>query len=385
MHAILCVVVRAEPLYAVVKKFEVSFRSIIGQKLNLAIQRELTRMNDEWFFKWHFIGKDGPVEIESFRGKPIRYGGIAYSGSAVDVYWDTISRYCKIKVSEFFDHVEEELTKHPKYVREIAISEAEGLIRMFASSIQRRAVEKDRILRGDGLNFPKPHDLGRWEGSCPSAIHSRAQGLVESYCDLNIENGESYVVERMMTEILSFLKADGTGQKDGIKGLVTGKKLMTFDTSLPVQPEDRFLRELPSGLVEEYIVEDPGYQAGVGGAIGPHFQATVRRSDTAAAPAKTVINNIQGNNARVNINSVDNSQNLAITTADDEIFQQLREKLIDASLDASEQSKIMGAIDEMETAKGTPAFKEKYQGFMAAAANHAAIFGTLLTGLAMLL
>ena len=361
-----------------------SFRTVIGQKLELAIQQEITRMDNEWFFKWHFIGSDGPVEIESFRGKPICYGGIAYSGSAVDVYWDTISRYRKIKVSDFFDEVEAELPKYPKHVREQAIREAEGLVKMFASSIQRRAVDKDRILRGDGVNFPKPHDRGRWEGSSELAIIGRADGLLESYCDLDIVNGGNYVIERMMNETLSFLKADGTGQKDGIKGLVTDGKVITFDSSLPVQPNDRFLRELPSGLVEEYVVEDPGYQGGISGAIKPHFQAKVRRSDAAAAPVRTIINNIQGANARVNFDSVDNSQNLAISTSDDKIFEQLREKLSGAGLEAEEQSRIIGAIDEMEAAKGTPAFKEKYQGFMAAAANHASVFGALLAALAML-
>lgn len=342
-------------------------------------------MDNEWFIKWHFIGKDGPVEFESFRGKNIHYGGIAFSGTAVDVYWDTISRYRKIKVSNFFDIVETELPKYPKHVREQAISEAGGIIRMFASSIQRRAVEKDRILRGDGTDFPKPQDRGRWEGSGPSVIEARAKSLIDSYCNLSIDNGEKYMVERMMKEMLSFVKADGTGQKDGIKGLVTEGKVFTFDTSLPVQPEDRFLRELPSGLVEEYIVEDPGYQGGVGGAIKPHFQTKVRRSDSPAAPALTIINNIQGENARVNIDSVDNSQNLAISTQADTIFQQLRDKLIGASLDAEEQALIMSAIDEMETAKGTPTFKEKYQGFMAAAANHAGVFGALLATLSMLM
>lgn len=193
------------------------------------------------------------------------------------------------------------------------------------------------------------------------------------------------MLEQMMTETLSFLKADGSGQKDGVKGLVSDNKLFTFDTLLPIQPNDRFLRELPSGLVEEYIVEDPGYQAGVGGTIRPHFQATVRRSDAAPAPASAIINNIQGGNSRVNINSVDNSQNLAISTRDDTIFQQLREKLIDANLVADEKSKVMSAINEMETAKDTPAFKGKYQNFMSVAADHASVFGALLSGLAMFL
>lgn len=362
-----------------------SFKTTIGQNLELAVHQELSRMDNEWFFKWHFIGENRTTEIDSFREKPLRYGGIAYSGSAVEVYWDTISRYRKIKVAEFFNSVELELSKYPRNIRSHAIAEAASIIKMFATSIQRRAVEKDRILRGDGINFPKPQDRGRWGESGVVAIDGRASALVEGYCEMNIEQGDYYVIKDMMTEELSFLKADGSGQVDGIKGLVTGKKIITFHTSLPIQPSDRFLRKLPSGLVEEYIVENPGYQSGLGGAIEPHYQIDIRRSDAPPAPAQTITNNIQGENARINIHSVDNSQNLSVANSDDEIFQKLKEKLLGANLTASEEHSLMEAIEGMESAKGTPAFKEKYQGFMAAAANHASVFGALMGALAMLL
>lgn len=362
-----------------------SFKTTIGQNLELAAHLELSKMDNEWFFKWHFIGENRTTEIDSFREKPIRYGGITYSGSAVEVYWDTISRYRKIKVAEFFNSVELELLKYPKNVRRHAIIEATSIIKMFATGIQRRAVEKDRILRGDGINFPKPQDQGRWGESGVVAIDRRAAALVEGYCEMNIEQGDYYVIKDMMTEELSFLKADGTGQVDGIRGLVTGKKLITFDTSLPIQPSDRFLRKLPSGLVEEYIVENPGFQSGVGGAIEPHYQIDIRRSDAPPAPAQTIINNVQGENARINFNSVDNSQNLSVANSDDEIFQKLKDKLLGANLDDAEERAIMGAIEGMENAKDTPAFKEKYQGFMAVAANHASVFGALMGALALLL
>lgn len=362
-----------------------SFTTTIGQNLELAVHQELSRMDHEWFFKWHFIGENQTTEIDSFREKPIRYGGIAYSGSAVDVYWDTISRYRKIKVAEYFNLVELELSKYPKKVRRPAIAEAAGIIKMFAAGIQRRAVEKDRILRGDGINFPNPQDRGRWGESGVAAIDRRAAALVEGYCEMNIEQGDYYVIKDMMTEELSFLKADGSGRIDGIKGLVTGKKLITFDTSLPIQPNDRFLRKLPSGLVEEYIVENPGFQSSLGGAVEPHYQIDIRRSDAPPATAQTTINNIQGENARINIHSVDNSQNFSVSTSDDEIFQELKEKLLGANLDDAEEKAIFEAIEGMKSARDTPEFKEKYQSFMAAAANHASVFGALMGTLALLL
>jgi hypothetical protein len=44
------------------------------------------------------------------------------------------------------------------------------------------AVEKDRILRGDGMNFPPQHDFGTWQGSGVKDIESRADSLVAIHC-----------------------------------------------------------------------------------------------------------------------------------------------------------------------------------------------------------
>ena len=63
----------------------------------------------------------------------------------------------------------------------------------------------------------------------------------------------------------------------------------------------------------------------------------------------------------------------------------MREKLEGSDVPAQDQVTIREAIDDMEQAQGTPDFKDKYKGFVAVAANHATIFGTLLAGLAMLL
>lgn len=60
----------------------------IAARLELALDAELLRMQNEWFFKWHHIGRERTVEIESFNGSPICYGGIKFGGTARDVYWD---------------------------------------------------------------------------------------------------------------------------------------------------------------------------------------------------------------------------------------------------------------------------------------------------------
>ncbi|MBY3026500.1 hypothetical protein GFM09_33730 [Rhizobium leguminosarum bv. viciae] len=119
----------------------------------------------------------------------------------------------------------------------------------------------------------------------------------------------------MMNDTVTLVKKDGTVIKEGIKAQVSKGSIITFDASLPIEPGDHFVRLQQSGLAEDYIVIDPGYMSGIGGraSIPSHFQSKVRRSDAPVAPPSTIINNIHGPNARVNINSVDNSTNTSIT------------------------------------------------------------------------
>lgn len=42
-------------------------------KLQLALEQEQLRMANEWFFKWHSIGRNSVTEIDGFDGRMIRY------------------------------------------------------------------------------------------------------------------------------------------------------------------------------------------------------------------------------------------------------------------------------------------------------------------------
>ncbi|MGB6659844.1 MAG: hypothetical protein WBE48_28335 [Xanthobacteraceae bacterium] len=77
----------------------------IGLRLSSALNDEFLRMQTEWFFKWHHIGGPRTIEIDSFLGRPICYGGIKFSGSARHVYWDTIQRYLRKKIGSIFDEL----------------------------------------------------------------------------------------------------------------------------------------------------------------------------------------------------------------------------------------------------------------------------------------
>jgi hypothetical protein len=72
------------------------------------------------------------------------------------------------------------------------------------------------------------------------------------------------------------------------------------------------IRNLPNGLAEDYIVDDPHFQSGIDSS--PFFIVDVRRSDAPAAASQTVIEHItahlSGNNSRLTLGT-DNSVNVS--------------------------------------------------------------------------
>lgn len=158
----------------------------IGSRLLLSLDDEYLRMQNEWFFKWHLIRREKGVEIDSFFGKPIFLGGSKeFSGSDHKVYWDAIQRYLRKKVGSVFDALEEDLKKYVLEVRAEALTEANWIVNQFAAKIRRVAIEKDRILRGNGIEFPLERDFGPWEGGRLEDIDARVEKLRQIYCDPN--------------------------------------------------------------------------------------------------------------------------------------------------------------------------------------------------------
>lgn len=132
---------------------------------------------NEWFFKWHFIGKDGPVSIDSFDGRGIHLGGIMFSGSARDVYWDAIVRGVRKEVDEQFAWIDAQVRNYNHDTAIKSIDECAGQLISFVRSIRREAVSKDRILRGNGIEFPSEDDAGWWDSVSERQILAQAEAL----------------------------------------------------------------------------------------------------------------------------------------------------------------------------------------------------------------
>lgn len=134
-------------------------------------------MLNEWFFKWHQINFNPPVEIDSFDGRKITYGGITFWGSSREVYWHTLARYIRKKIDEVFREIECVLETYPHSAAIDALDDTERELTAFINQICNDAVEKDRVLRGDGFSFPPRDTERRYKLLSSSDVRERTQAL----------------------------------------------------------------------------------------------------------------------------------------------------------------------------------------------------------------
>ena len=80
---------------------------------------------------------------------------------------------------------------------------------------------------------------------------------------------------QVLNDVLVLHKPDGRVFPD-VKAHVSSKAILIIDVRLPIEAGDRLTRSLPNGLLDEFIVDDPGYQQGLEG-IPSHFQVKVHR------------------------------------------------------------------------------------------------------------
>jgi hypothetical protein len=155
----------------------------------------------------------------------------------------------------------------------------------------------------------------------------------------------------LQRDSMKLIKTDGT-IIDNIKGTVSSATQIILPfKDFSVDVDDIIQRVLPNGLIESYKVLEPVYYQGLSG-IPANYQIRVR--NMAVAEAKQAIQNItvnqHGSNARVNINSTDNSvNNVTITNQLPQYLEQIRRAVSQADLPANEAqdaSEIIDAIDE---------------------------------------
>jgi hypothetical protein len=131
-----------------------------------------------WLFQWHGL-RDGrnPIQVDLFDDRTSFMGGVEFSGSARDVFWDAITRGVRKEILDQFAWVDDQVRKYNRTTALESIDQAAGLLSSFAQGVRRDTIEKDRILRGNGINFPPTNDLGHWHGTSQQEIQSYAEAL----------------------------------------------------------------------------------------------------------------------------------------------------------------------------------------------------------------
>lgn len=157
-------------------------------------------------------------------------------------------------------------------------------------------------------------------------------------------------------EPLELLKTDGT--RVSIRGTVgSSTGIYIGGKSLRVDPGDLIIRIIATGAEETYQVMDPVfYDTGL---IGPHYQLKVKKLGLpeAKAAVQHITYNVTGNNARVNVNSVDNSTNVVHVQSDvAEQIETIMAAIRTAELSESEKADALEAVEEVkgQFASGAP-------------------------------
>jgi hypothetical protein len=185
-----------------------------------------------------------------------------------------------------------------------------------------------------------------------------------------------------------FMLVKNDGRKIGFRGLLTQQALTTFEHNLMVEDGDIVERTLPNGTLERFQVMDTGFHPGLSGAVGPHFKMKMQKLGTpisalrASAETVTNIYNVHGPNARVNLQSIDSSSNIA-NIGETELFDKIR-SAIEAGVLGPQREQMLSAVTELQTSAGTESYSDKFQQLLSVSANAMTVLGPFLPALGQL-
>jgi hypothetical protein len=253
---------------------------------------------------------------------------------------------------------------------------------LFASHLSKYADDIDKgiaekWLANHGRSFAEDW---RWNWSYVEPLHYLQCHLYTLLESSNQYIGERAMFKRFLTDIVNIHKEDGR-KFNKIKACVQTNVILIDDVSIPIEIGDMIARQLPSGVEEVYVVDDPGYQAGLG-PVKAHYQIKAHRkgSEKSQSAAKTITYNISGNHTKVNINSQDFSTNIT-NAAPEAIFTELRNLLEKNISDEKERLALLNGAGELQKSIGSKTFAEKYKQFIMLAANHMTLIAPFIPAL----
>jgi hypothetical protein len=187
----------------------------------------------------------------------------------------------------------------------------------------------------------------------------------------------------MSGDSINVISPEGVRQ-DNVRCQFDYPKILVPGTQLDATEGFRVERPLPNGRIEHYVVEDVHYSPPQFGAIPAFYELSVRKASAPAhPPGQSIVYNVSGQNARVNVNSSDASVNIAQIELQG-LFQRMRVTAQELPTPEA-RNEVVSAIDDMESQAGREGFGGAYQKFIASLADHLTVFGPFLPALAQLL
>lgn len=186
---------------------------------------------------------------------------------------------------------------------------------------------------------------------------------------------------------------------------IAGRKLReTLANTLPDElqdaPSDQFLwyrslarnvRFYSPGSIA-YPLNDKGEKVGwiaTGSIKSPAAVSAAHCLELAAmaaedsVPLRPLTINVSGQNARLNVGSVDNSSN-AISSEYTQVFAQAKQTIENQVLGEGKEA-LLARLDELEKAVNTPSYSARYRDFIQSAADHVTALTPVITALAAFL
>lgn len=180
---------------------------------------------------------------------------------------------------------------------------------------------------------------------------------------------------------LDIISPDGAVRASTEGIFASSTQVVIFDTAVHIEPRDELRRTLPNGYEETFEVRDAVFQQGMGG-IPSFYDVKIARKGSFPQGTGGHYINVTGPNARVNLNSTDNSTNMMIAGS---LFGDLRSAIEVGVSDPSERDALTEALGRLEQATAKDDKLDAYQRLIAAGANHMTILAPFLGALSELL
>ena len=196
---------------------------------------------------------------------------------------------------------------------------------------------------------------------------SQVRAIIESRLDALLEGHELYEVA--IDDQMAVNLCDEVIQ--GMNQLIYNCKCPTFGGSAPTGLESQY---------PKMVAQAVGLSANL-----VKTQIDRRRLMAKKNEGPTTIYSVQGDNARLNVNSNDNSVNIINTKSPDEFFAAMRQRIEADIADGEERKKIVEALASLQAAHAKPSFAQHYTEFVAAVGNHIKILTPFIPALSDML